>query len=88
MYFQMIGVGTKETDLVKYSHNFVSLLGLDDQSWGFSYMGSKHHNGKSQSYYSKNFGQHTVVGVHLDLWSGNMEFFINRKPLGTSSFLC
>ncbi|OXA56603.1 uncharacterized protein LOC110848658 [Folsomia candida] len=77
----MIGVGTDKTDLLKYSHSFVSLIGLDDQSWGLSYLGTKHHNGKAQ-HYTKNFGQHTVVGVHLDLWSGTLEYYINRKPIG------
>lgn len=80
-YLKMIGVGTEKTDLRKYSHNFVSLLGIDEQSWGLSYSGEKKHGGQSNRY-SKPFGQNSIVGVHLDLWAGTMEFYINRKPLG------
>jgi len=79
--FQMIGVGTDKTDLHKHANSFVSLIGLDEHSWGLSYMGMKHHNGLTH-HYTKTFGQYTVVGIHLDLWSGRMEFYINRKPLG------
>jgi SPRY domain-containing SOCS box protein 3 len=81
----MIGVGTDKIDLRQHSHSFVSLIGLTEQSWGLSYCGNLQHNGKIQNY-TTNFGQHTVVGVHLDLWSGTLEFYINRKPLGKLSF--
>lgn len=77
----MIGIGTEKTDLRKYSHNFVSLLGIDDQSWGLSYLGEKKHGGQSHQY-SKSFGQYSIIGVHLDLWVGTLEFYIDRKPLG------
>lgn len=79
--FQMVGVGTEQVDLNGYSHSFVSLIGTDKHGWGLSYSGDIHHNGKSQKY-SPSFGQHAVVGIHLDMWAGTLEFYLNRKPLG------
>ncbi|CAG7834217.1 unnamed protein product [Allacma fusca] len=77
----MIGVGTDQIDLNGYSHSFVSLIGMDKHGWGLSYSGDIHHAGKSQKY-SERFGQYAVIGVHLDMWAGTLEFYLNRKPLG------
>jgi SPRY domain-containing SOCS box protein 3 len=77
----MIGIGSETVDLRRYSQSFVSLLGYDNESWGLSYSGSVQHGGVSRNY-TKPFGQGTVVGVHVDLFTGTMEFFVNRKPLG------
>ncbi|ODN04551.1 SPRY domain-containing SOCS box protein 3 [Orchesella cincta] len=79
----MIGVGTDKTDLKKFTHNFVSLIGNDENSWGLSYLGQKKHAGQSHQY-AKQFGQHSVIGVHLDLWAGKLEFYVDRKPLGVA----
>lgn len=79
----MIGIGTEKLELRKYSHSFVSLLGMDDQSWGLSYSGEKKHAGQSQPY-CKPFGQNSIIGIHLDLWAGTLEFYMDRKPLGKS----
>ncbi|GLH01738.1 SPRY domain-containing SOCS box protein 3 [Gryllus bimaculatus] len=35
----MVGVGTKKADLKKYQFQFGSLLGSDEESWGYSYSG-------------------------------------------------
>jgi SPRY domain-containing SOCS box protein 3 len=77
----MIGVGTDKTDLKRFSHSFVCLIGYDEESWGLSYNGTLHHNGTS-SLYTKSFTQGSVIGVHLDLWQGTLEYYLNRKPLG------
>jgi SPRY domain-containing SOCS box protein 3 len=61
----MIGVGTDKADLLKHSNKFVSLIGLDEHSWGLSYLGTKQHKGLSYEY-TKTFGQHTVVGMYCE----------------------
>lgn len=77
---QMVGVGTQNVDLYSHKYRFVSLLGMDDQSWGFSYRGIAQHI--ESRYYGQKFGQGSIVGVHLDLFRGTLEFYVNRLPLG------
>jgi len=77
----MIGVCTEAADLRKFSHSFVSLVGLDEHSFGLSYNGDIQHKGQTHSY-TGCFGQNAIVGVHLDTWRGTLEYFIDRKPLG------
>ncbi|BHF76072.1 SPRY domain-containing SOCS box protein 3 [Sparganum proliferum] len=40
----MVGIGTDGVDLYRYPDRFVSALGMDSQSWGFSYRGETQHN--------------------------------------------
>jgi len=77
----MIGVGTESVDLKKHSHSFVSFLGFDAESWGLSYNGNLQHGGVAKNY-TRPFGQHSIIGIHVDLWTGTIEFYLNRKPLG------
>lgn len=77
----MVGVGTEHVDVNAHKYRFVSALGQDDQSWGFSYRAIIQHNGDSR-YYGKKFGAGSIVGVHLDLFRGTLEFYLNRRPLG------
>ncbi|XP_046619569.1 SPRY domain-containing SOCS box protein 3-like [Neodiprion virginianus] len=77
----MIGVGTSKVNLESFGLTFTSLLGLDSESWGFSYKGDIQHRGQKQKY-SLPFAQGSLVGVHLDTWRGTLEFYLNRKPLG------
>ncbi|XP_077980279.1 SPRY domain-containing SOCS box protein 3-like [Glandiceps talaboti] len=77
----MIGVGTEDVDLNRCRHKFCSLLGQDANSWGLSYTGGIQHKGVTNVYCSK-FGQNAVIGVHLDLWSGTLSFYKDRRPLG------
>jgi SPRY domain-containing SOCS box protein 3 len=77
----MIGVGTKEADLEQCRSSFCSILGRDNESWGLSYFGTFHHNGKSREYTTK-FDQGTTIGVHLDTWSGKLAFLKDGKHLG------
>ncbi|XP_014661581.1 PREDICTED: SPRY domain-containing SOCS box protein 3-like [Priapulus caudatus] len=79
----MIGIGTTDTSVDKYSHTFCSLLGRDGESWGLSYSGVLYHKGQPKKYSSK-FGQGTIVGVHLDMWRGELRFYKNRRPLGVA----
>jgi len=77
----MVGVGTANAELDNAGELFCALLGRDQESWGFSYKGYLQHDGKVYKY-GTTFGQDNLVGVHLDTWSGTLQFFLNRKPLG------
>nr|CAD7264340.1 unnamed protein product [Timema shepardi] len=73
----MIGVGTEKVDLLKSEFVFCSLLGLDQESWGYSYKGLIRHDSSSQVYGGP-FSQGSIVGVHLDMWRGTLAFYLNR----------
>ncbi|XP_076666206.1 SPRY domain-containing SOCS box protein 3 isoform X2 [Andrena cerasifolii] len=77
----MVGVGTSKVNLNSTTTIFCSLLGLDQESFGFSYVGYIQHCGKKRNYGSY-FGEGSLVGVHLDMWRGTLEFWLDRKPLG------
>ncbi|KAK1118426.1 hypothetical protein K0M31_015125 [Melipona bicolor] len=77
----MVGVGTNKVDLNSTKHVFCSFLGLDQESFGFSYRGYIQHAGEKRNY-GPCFGQGSLVGIYLDTWRGTLEFFLNRKPLG------
>jgi len=39
------------------------------------------HKGKMQPY-GPPYGRGSIIGVHLDMWKGTLQFYLNRKPLG------
>ncbi|XP_068717671.1 SPRY domain-containing SOCS box protein 3-like [Montipora capricornis] len=80
----MLGVCTSDTDITQYKTSFCSLVGKDNTSWGLSYIGNFHHNGKAHNYTSR-FDQGSVIGVHLDTWHGNLSFFKDNEPLGVAA---
>lgn len=80
----MIGVGTPEATVAYLPDRYVSRLGMDEQTWGFSRHGLFHHNGERRCY-SQKFDQGNVIGVHLDLWKGTLAFYKDRKYLGEFS---
>ncbi|XP_066586294.1 SPRY domain-containing SOCS box protein 3-like [Prorops nasuta] len=84
----MIGVGTKDADLIGARENYCSLLGKDQQSWGFSYKGYIQHGGEKRDYALANkqicFKSGNLVGVHVDTWKGTIEFYLDRTPLGVA----
>lgn len=82
----MIGVGTANAKLNVASNYFCALLGQDQESWGFSYKGYIQHD-KVTYKYGQSFDEGESVGIHLDAWSGTLQFFINRKPLGKQIIL-
>ncbi|XP_055906153.1 SPRY domain-containing SOCS box protein 3 [Eupeodes corollae] len=77
----MFGIGTDKVNVDEFKHHFVSALGTNRESWGFSYNGMKQHNG-SQIQYGSKFSQGCIIGVYLDLTRGHLEFFLNRRSLG------
>lgn len=77
----MVGVGTAQVDLMANKYRFVSALGLDSRSWGYSYRGVAQHDNVSRLFGQK-FGAGSIVSCHLDLFRGTLEFYLNRLPLG------
>jgi hypothetical protein len=35
--------------------------------------------------YGRPYGLGSIIGVHLDMWKGTLQFYLNRKPLGKYS---
>ncbi|XP_016958948.2 SPRY domain-containing SOCS box protein 3-like [Drosophila biarmipes] len=79
----MFGIGTQNVNLGEYANISVSALGINDQSWGFSYSGRIQHSGEQLPYWH-NFSQNCLVGVYLDRSRGHLEFYLNRKGLGVA----
>lgn len=79
----MVGVGTDKVDLLANKYRFASALGLDGDSWGYSYRGISQHDNHSR-FYGKKFGAGSIVSCHLDLFRGTLEFYLNRLPLGVA----
>ncbi len=75
----MVGIGTDKVDLLtSYQYKYSSLLGLDNQSWGYSYRGLAQHSGRLK-YYGKRYSSLCIVGVYLDLRRRYIEFYLNRR---------
>lgn len=79
----MVGVATNLAPLATGQRSYCSLLGREAESWGWSYQGYTQHGGRQQKYGTK-WGQGDRLGVHVDLWRGSLEFYLNRKPLGVA----
>ncbi|KAJ6647202.1 SPRY domain-containing SOCS box protein 3 [Pseudolycoriella hygida] len=77
----MIGIGTDKVNLQSCQYKYSSLLGLDNQSWGYSYRGLAQHN-RRLKYYGKRYSSLCIVGVYLDLRRRFIEFYLNRRPQG------
>ncbi|XP_076008266.1 SPRY domain-containing SOCS box protein 3 [Genypterus blacodes] len=80
----MVGVGTSEVNMEKFRYSFGSLLGLEEDSWGLSYKGLLHHRGEKVKF-SSQFGQGSIIGVHLDTWHGTLTFYKNRHCIGVAA---
>uniref|UniRef100_H3D5I7 SPRY domain-containing SOCS box protein 3 n=1 Tax=Tetraodon nigroviridis TaxID=99883 RepID=H3D5I7_TETNG len=81
---EMVGIGTSEVNLEKFKYNFGSLLGHDEASWGLSYTGYLQHKGDKVRF-SSQFGQGSIIGVHLDTWHGTLTFYKNRHCIGVAA---
>ncbi|XP_068150161.1 SPRY domain-containing SOCS box protein 3 [Drosophila tropicalis] len=79
----MFGIGTENVNLEQFKFHFVSALGTNAQSWGFSYSGKIQHCGE-QLPYGQKFSQGCLVGVYLDRCRGHLEFYLNRRALGVA----
>nr|XP_057917167.1 SPRY domain-containing SOCS box protein 3-like [Doryrhamphus excisus] len=80
----MVGIGTSEVNLEKFKYNFGSLLGHDEDSWGLSYTGLFQHKGDKATF-SSQFGQGSIIGMHLDTWHGTLTFYKNRHCIGVAA---
>lgn len=74
----MVGIGTDKVDLLSHRYKYSSVLGLDNQSWGYSYRALAQHNGRLK-YYGKRYSSFCIVGVYLDLRRRVIEFYCNRR---------
>eukprot|EP00099_Drosophila_melanogaster_P021566 NP_648819.2 uncharacterized protein Dmel_CG10516 [Drosophila melanogaster] len=79
----MFGIGTESVNLGQFKFHFVSALGTNAQSWGFSYSGRIQHCGELLPYGQK-FSQGCLIGVCLDRTRGHLEFYLNRRSLGVA----
>ncbi|XP_050067345.1 SPRY domain-containing SOCS box protein 3 [Anopheles maculipalpis] len=77
----MFGIGTDKVDLLRHQFTFTSVLGIDDQSWGYSYRGLAQHNGQLK-YYGKKFSRGRIIGIYVDMFRGTLEYYLNRRSLG------
>ncbi|XP_053670667.1 SPRY domain-containing SOCS box protein 3 [Anopheles nili] len=77
----MFGIGTDKVDLRRHRFSFSSALGIDNQSWGYSYRGLAQHNGQLK-YYGKKFSRGRIIGIYVDMCRGTLEYFLNRRSLG------
>lgn len=81
----MIGIGTENFNINQANEEFRNLLGCDGESWGLTFLGSLHHNNKTQSYNPiAGFTMGSIIGVHLNMWNGTLEYYLNRIPLGVA----
>ncbi|KAK3911083.1 SPRY domain-containing SOCS box protein 3 [Frankliniella fusca] len=65
----VVGIGTANVDLTAHSRKFITLVGNDSESWGYSYRGDVIHNNNRRDY-GPTFGKGSIVGVHLNMWTG------------------
>jgi hypothetical protein len=59
-----------------YSGIWVQCIKLICLSTGYT-----QHKGKMQPY-GPPYGRGSIIGIHLDMWKGTLQFYLNRKPLG------
>lgn len=79
----MVGIGTGRINYQNLMGNFCSFLGLDAESWGYSYRGTVQHDQEKRDY-GISFGIGCLVGVYLDMWKGSLEYYVNRRPRGVA----
>ncbi|XP_023324764.1 uncharacterized protein LOC111698622 [Eurytemora carolleeae] len=88
----MIGLATSDANLNSNRNHFSSIIGRDNESWGFSYQGYTQHSGVRHKYVCRGrpnsplqesiWSLGSLVGLHLDTFRGTVEFYVNRKPCG------
>lgn len=83
----MIGVGTSKVVLSDWKLRFCSMLGYDQESWGYSYTGKIQH-GRLTCNYGSRYSLGSLIGVHVDMCTGTLEYYLNRRPLGIKQVNC
>ena len=82
----MIGVGSSKVKLDEFHYKFCSMLGCNNQSWGYSYKGMIQHDDLKRNY-GFQYGMGSIISVYVDLCAGTLEYYLNRKPMGKESSL-
>lgn len=72
---------TSEVAFDNSRNKYCNALGLDSKSWGYSYNGYLQYN-QIRVKYGSTFGLGTFIGVHVDMYRGTIEYYLNRKALG------
>ncbi|KAK6637761.1 hypothetical protein RUM44_008183 [Polyplax serrata] len=81
----MVGVGTENFNINQANERFCNLIGCDSESWGMKFTGSLHHNNTFKNYNTiAGFTMGSIIGVHLNMWNGTLEYYLNRIPLGVA----
>lgn len=78
---QMVGVVNSKIAFDDTKNKYCTVLGLDSNSWGYSYHGYVQYNQLRATYGCK-YGLGTLIGVHLDMYRGTLQYYFNRKSLG------
>lgn len=77
----MIGIADSKVVSDDSKNKYCNVLGLDSNSCGYSYHGYVQYNQLRAKYGSK-FSLGCLVGVHIDMYRGTLEYYFNRQPLG------
>jgi len=81
----MVGIGTRKAILHLSDYKYMDLIGMDENSWGLTYKGNLWHAASCQKSYCEPFYEAgTVIGVHLNLYTGTLAFYRNGKNLGVA----
>lgn len=87
-----VGIARKTAAYNSHPRSFVTLIGIDGNSWGYSYTGFLHHDDSNTSeskespkaYGTRRWGPGSIIGVHYNGWNGTLEFYLDRVPLGVA----
>jgi SPRY domain-containing SOCS box protein 3 len=77
----MIGICTDEFPYQSFTRKFVHLLGMDNNSWGISYVGCVQHNRQFRTY-MPGFNQGDIISALLDMEAGTLLFAKNGQWYG------
>ena len=77
----MIGICTDEFPYQSFTRKYVHLLGMDNNSWGISYVGRVQHNRQFRTY-MPSFNQGDIIGALLDMEAGTLLFARNGQWYG------
>ena len=78
-----VGIGTKKARLS--SPNFMNLIGMDNNSWGYNHKGELWHNNESRKWTCRyNKYRPSVIGVYFDGIAGTLSFIRDGHYMGVA----